>query len=167
MRGLSPGREMLHEDYRDIFLELFAAQADFLVIGAFAMAGHGMMRTTGDLDLWVRPNPENADRVWAALARYGAPVGKLTRDELSRPGLFFQIGLAPRRIDILTDIDGVGFEEAWDARVYRMIDDVRVPVISRDHLLANKRATGRPKDQGDVAWIESRMKKEQRGSSDE
>jgi hypothetical protein len=73
--------------------------------------------------------------------------------------------VAPRRIAILTDIDGVGFEEAWDNRVYRRIDDVRVPVISRDHLLANKKATGRPKDQGDIAWIESRMKKEQ--SSDD
>lgn len=157
---------MLHQDYRDIFLELFAAQADFLVIGAFAMAGHGMMRTTADLDLWVRPNPENAERVWAALARYGAPIGKLTKEELSRPGLFFQIGLAPRRIDILTDIDGVGFEEAWRDRVYRYIDDVRVPVLSRDHLLANKRATDRPRDRGDVAWIESRMKKEQQSSDD-
>jgi hypothetical protein len=96
---------MLHEDYKDIFLELFAAQADFLVIGAFAMAGHGMMRMTGDLDLWVRPNPENAERVWDALARYGAPLGKLTKEELARPGLFFQVGVAPRRIDILTEID--------------------------------------------------------------
>lgn len=88
------------------------------------------------------------------------------KEELARPGLFFQIGLAPRRIDILTDIDGVGFEKAWNARVYRLIDDVRVPVLSRDHLLANKRATGRPKDLGDVAWIESRMKKEQTSSDD-
>lgn len=152
---------MLHDDYRDIFLELFDAQADFLVVGAFAMAGHGMLRTTGDLDLWVRPNPENAERVWAALARYGAPVGELTKEELSRPGLFFQVGVAPRRIDILTDIDGVGFEEAWQNRVYRHIDDLLVPVISRDHLLANKKAVGGPKDMGDIAWIESRMKKEQ------
>jgi hypothetical protein len=117
MHGLSPGSQMLHEDYRDIFLELFAAQADFLVIGAFAMAAHGMLRTTGDLDLWVRPNAENADRVWAALARYGAPIGKLTKEDLSRPGLAFQIGVAPRRIDILTDIDGVGFEDAWQNRI--------------------------------------------------
>jgi hypothetical protein len=153
---------MLHEDYRDIFSELFAAQADFLVIGAFAMAAHGMLRTTGDLDLWVRPNAENAERVWAALARYGAPIGKLKKEDLSRPGLAFQIGVAPRRIDILTDIDGVGFEEAWQNRIYRNIDDIRAPVISRDHLLANKKATGRPKDQGDVAWIESRMRREQK-----
>lgn len=157
---------MLHQDYRDIFSELFDAQADFLVIGAFAMAGHGMMRTTGDLDLWVRPNPENADRVWDALARYGAPIGKLTKEDLSRPGLFFQVGVAPRRIDILTDIDGVGFEEAWEHRVYRHVDGLLVPVISRAHLLRNKKATGRPKDQGDVAWIESRMKKEQQSSDD-
>jgi hypothetical protein len=157
---------MLHQDYREIFSELFDAQADFLVVGAFAMAGHGMMRTTGDLDLWVRPNRENAERVWAALARYGAPIETLTKEELSRPGLFFQVGVAPRRIDILTDIDGVSFEEAWKDRVYRQIDDLSVPVISRAHLLANKRATGRPKDLGDVAWIESRMKKEEQSSDD-
>jgi len=155
---------MLHEDYRDIFLELFDAQAEFPVIGAFAMAAHGMLRTTGDLDLWVRPNAENAERVWAALARYGAPISKLIKEDLSRPGLAFQIGVAPRRIDILTDIDGVGFEEAWQNRIYRNIDDIRAPVISRDHLLTNKKATGGPKDQGDVAWIESRMRREQQDS---
>lgn len=102
--------------------------------------------------------------VWAALARYGAPFGKLKKEDLSRPGLTFQVGVAPRRIDILTDIDGVGFEEAWQNRIYRDIDDIRAPVISRDHLLANKKATGRPKDQGDVAWIESRIRREQKDS---
>ena len=157
---------MLHEDYRDIFLELFAAQADFLVIGAFAMAAHGMLRTTGDLDPWVRPNAENAERVWEAVARYGAPTGKLTKAELARPGLAFQIGIAPRRIDIFTEIDGVSFEEAWQNRIYRNIDDIRTPVISRDHLLVNKKATGWPKDQGDIAWIEARMRREQEQSDD-
>lgn len=152
---------MLIDDYKDMFLELSAAQADYLVVGAFAMAGHKMPRTTGDLDLWIRPHPQNAEKVWQALARYGAPIETLTLEELSRPGLFFQIGLVPRRIDILTDIDGVTFEEAWNSRVYRHFDDLHVPVIGREHLLVNKKATGRPKDLADVAWIEKQMREEQ------
>jgi hypothetical protein len=151
---------MLTDDFRDMFSELSAAGADFLVVGAFAMAGHGMSRSTGDLDIWIRPHRDNAQKVWNALARYGAPVEMLTVDDLSRPGLFFQIGVIPDRVDILTEIDGVGFEEAWEARVYRNVDGVRVPVLSREHLLINKKAAGRPKDLFDAAWIEFKMQKE-------
>lgn len=152
---------MLTENFRDMLSELSDGGVEFLVVGAFAMAGHQMMRTTGDLDIWIRPEPGNAQKVWSALARFGAPVGKLSVVDLARPGLFFQIGVAPDRVDVLTEIDGVGFQEAWDARVYRTVDGVRVPILSREHLLRNKKATGRPKDAFDVAWIESRIRKEQ------
>lgn len=145
---------MLNPDYRDILSELSAAGAEFMVVGAFAMAAHQMPRATGDLDLWIRPDPENARRVWTALARFGAPVEQVTYEELAEPGLFLQIGVAPVRIDLLTEVDGVGFMEAWDERVERDFEGVRVPVISRRHLLANKKAAGRPKDLADAAWIE-------------
>jgi hypothetical protein len=145
---------MLSPDYRDILSELFAAEAEFLIVGAFAMAAHRMPRATGDIDIWVRPELENARRVWTALANFGAPVANLDASELAEPDMFFQIGVVPVRIDVLTGIDGVSFEDAWQERVYRDFGGMRVPVLSRKHLLANKRATGRPKDLADVAWIE-------------
>jgi hypothetical protein len=134
--------------------ELSAAQADYLLVGAFAIAVHQYPRATGDIDLWVRPEPENARRVWDALARFGAPVHNLTVEELSRPRFFYQLGVAPVRIDILTSIDAVSFDEAWAEREYHELFGVTVPVISRRHLLINKKSTGRPKDQADAAWLE-------------
>jgi hypothetical protein len=145
---------MLNPDYRDILSELSGAGADFLVVGAFAMAAHQMPRATGDLDIWIRPDPANARRVWTGLARFGAPVAEITYEELAEPGLFLQIGVAPVRIDILTEIDGVGFDEAWADRIELDFEGVGVPVISRRHLLVNKKAAGRPKDLADAAWIE-------------
>jgi len=145
---------MLSPDYRDMLSELSAAGAEFLIVGAFAMAAHRMPRATGDMDVWVRPDLENARRVWTALANFGAPVDRVTPEELAEPDMFFQIGVVPVRIDVLTAIDGVTFGEAWAERVYREFEGMRVPVLSRKHLLINKRATGRPKDLADVAWIE-------------
>lgn len=145
---------MLIPHYKDILRELSAAEADFLLVGAFAIAVHQYPRATGDIDLWVRPDPANAARVWKALARFGAPVDNVSVEELSRPGFFYQVGVAPVRIDILTAIDGVSFEEAWNEREYHELDGVTVPVISRRHLLINKKATGRPKDLADAAMME-------------
>jgi len=134
--------------------ELSAAEADFLLVGAFAIAVHQYPRATGDIDLWVRPDPTNAARVWEALARFGAPVSNVSVEELSCPGFFYQVGVAPVRIDILTTIEGVSFEDAWDEREYHELFGVSVPVISRRHLLINKKATGRPKDLADAAMME-------------
>ena len=145
---------MLLPHYRDILRELSAAEADFLLVGAFAIAVHQYPRATGDIDLWIRPAPENAARVWAALAKFGAPVADVSVEELARPGFFYQIGVAPVRIDILTAIDGVSFDEAWNEKEYHQLSGVKVPVISRRHLLINKRSTGRPKDLADAAMME-------------
>ena len=81
-------------------------------------------------------------------------MGELTRDDLARPGTVFQIGVVPRRIDLLTEIDGVEFSDAWEGREFRDVDGVEVPVLSRAHLVKNKRATKRPKDQLDADWLE-------------
>ncbi|HEX8432110.1 MAG TPA: hypothetical protein VF625_12505 [Longimicrobium sp.] len=145
---------MLSPDYRDILSELSAAGAEYIVVGAFAMAAHRMPRATGDIDVWIRPDIENAHRVWIALVNFGAPVSALAVEELTKPDMFFQIGVAPVRIDVLTSIDGVSFDDAWAERVYREFSGLRVPVLSRRHLLTNKRASGRPKDLVDAAWIE-------------
>jgi hypothetical protein len=145
---------LLNPDFRDMLSEFSAAGVEFLLVGAYAMAVHGVPRATGDLDLWVRCSDENAPRVLAALARFGAPVAGLSAADFATPGVVFQIGLAPRRVDILTAIDGVAFEEAWRDRVEVEVEGQRIPVISRAHLLQNKRASGRPKDMVDVRWLE-------------
>ncbi|HEX2190298.1 MAG TPA: hypothetical protein VHG51_15425 [Longimicrobiaceae bacterium] len=145
---------MLLADYREMLSELSAAGAEYLLVGAFALAVHQLPRATGDMDVWVRPDEENARRVWDALARFGAPMSQLAVEELARPGFFFQIGVAPVRIDILTEIDGVSFDEAWADRQVHDLSGVEVPVISRRHLLINKKSTGRPKDLADAAWLE-------------
>jgi hypothetical protein len=138
--------------------ELSAAQAEFLVVGAWAMSAYQLRRHTGDLDILVRPSPENAQRVWAALARFGAPLQSygITVDDLSKPGLVFQIGADEQdeRIDVLTAISGVTFDEAWNNRQSYEIDGITVSVLSAPDLVRNKRATGRPKDLHDVDWIE-------------
>lgn len=130
----------------------------FLVVGAHALATHGYVRSTGDLDIWIRADPENARRVWRALLRFKAPVEALglTEEDLARPGLVFQIGLAPRRIDILTEISGVTFEEAWPSRTVGRAGDIDIPFLGREALVRNKKATGRLKDLADIEALEGR-----------
>ncbi len=135
--------------------ELSAQQAEFLLVGAYALAGHGLPRATGDIDIWIRPTRDNAVRVWRALTTFGAPLETLSLDDLTTPGVFFQIGVPPRRIDVLTAIDGVEFEEAWQTRLDCEIDGIKLSVLGRDALIRNKRAAGRPKDLADLAWLES------------
>jgi hypothetical protein len=146
---------LLNPDYRDMLFALSDEGVDFLIVGAFAMAAHGLPRATGDIDLWVRPSPDNAERVWRALGTFGAALFDLTLEDLAAPGIVFQIGVAPRRIDIITSIDGVEFDEAWADRRLIDIEGRTFATLSRDHLLRNKRATGRPKDMADALWLES------------
>ena len=150
---------MLSPDYRDILSVFIDERVDYLVVGAYAVASHGLPRATGDLDLWVRRDAENARRVWRALAKFGAPLSELTESELSSPGLVFQIGVEPARIDILTSIDGIEFEKAWTDRVELDVDGLRIHVIGRAHLIANKKAVGRPQDLADVARLENLSRK--------
>jgi hypothetical protein len=132
---------------------LCAAGADFLIVGAHALAAHGAPRATGDLDIWVRPTAANADRVLAALGSFGAPLFDLTRDDLTRPDTVFQIGLPPSRIDVLSGVSGLVFDEAWKNRVPISVGDLTVPVIGRADFVTNKRASGRPKDLSDLALL--------------
>ncbi|MEX2282054.1 MAG: nucleotidyltransferase [Gemmatimonadota bacterium] len=140
----------MNRDFVEMLSALSDAGAEYLVVGAHALAAHGYVRATGDLDLWVRPKPTNAQRVWLALQTFGAPLHSLNESELSQPDLIFQIGVPPQRIDILTSITGVEFEEAWNSRIEVMIEGRSVPVIGRSDLIANKRASGRPRDLADV-----------------
>jgi len=142
----------LNKDFRDILALLIAEEASFLIVGAHALAVHGYLRATGDLDLWVRPDPDNAQRVWRALLRFGAPVDalNLSQADLEKPGIVFQVGLPPRRIDVLTEISGVEFAEAWATRVMQVVDDLEVPFLGREALMRNKRESGRDKDLADL-----------------
>ena len=144
----------MNPDFHDMLFALSEEGAEYLLVGAYALAVHGLPRATGDIDLWVRPRPDNARRVLAAVARFGAPLGGLTQRDLTTPGTVFQIGVAPRRIDLLTTIDGVDFEEAWVARCVTRVGTLDVPVIDREHLLRNKKAAGRPQDLADAARLE-------------
>jgi hypothetical protein len=107
----------VNRDFRDLFAALNDARAEYLVVGAHALAAHGHVRATKDIDVWIRSDPENAARVHQALDAFGAPLANLSPADLASPGIVFQIGVAPNRIDILTMISGVTFEEAWPARV--------------------------------------------------
>ena len=137
-----------------MLLALSDARIDFLLVGAYAVAAHGHPRATGDLDLWVRPDAETAPKVYRVLADFGAPLHDLTVDDLATPGIVFQIGVEPSRIDILTAITGVAFDDAWENRLFIELDDIKLNVIGRDDLIVNKRACGRPKDIADAETLD-------------
>jgi hypothetical protein len=150
----------VNSDFRDLLSAFNAHGVEFLVVGAFALAAHGRIRATGDIDIWVRPSTENATRVMEAVAEFGAPLHDLTAADLSQPGLVFQIGVAPVRIDILTGIDGVEFGEAWAQRLKTKFTDQAVGVLSIEHMIRNKRAAGRAQDLADLEWLENPDKRD-------
>ncbi len=144
----------MNRDFAEMLAALSAAGADYLLVGAHALAAHGVVRATGDMDVWVRATPENASKVWRALLAFGAPLQELTEGDLATPELVFQIGVAPYRIDLLTSIDGVSFEEAWAHRTTVRVEGHEIPLIGRADLLRNKRATGRLRDLADAEELE-------------
>ena len=146
----------MNPDFLDLLAALVRAEARFLVVGAHAMAAHGVPRATGDLDVWVQADSENAARVWDALIEFGAPVRTLglSKADLTVPGVVFQMGEPPVRIDLLTSITGVDFDHAWSTRNVHRVGTLDVPFLGRTALLDNKRATGRTKDLADVEILE-------------
>jgi hypothetical protein len=147
-----------NRDFSDLLSELSAAEARFLVVGAHAVVFYSVPRYTKDLDLWIEPSAENARSVLAALERFGAPLSDLRLEDLTTPGIIFQIGVEPNRIDLLTDVEGLDFESAWKRRVAATYGDVPIFILSLDDLLASKRAAGRPQDLLDAEWLERSRK---------
>jgi hypothetical protein len=147
--------EGLNEGFRDLLVLLADAGVEFVIVGAYALAFHGAPRASGDIDLFVRPTPDNAERLFEALARFGAPLraNGICAADFTRPGTVYQIGLPPRRIDILTEISGVSFDEAWASRATGDVEGRLVAFIGRAALLKNKHASGRPKDLADAARL--------------
>lgn len=143
-----------NQDFKDLFAELNAHEVEFLVVGAHALAAHGYVRATKDLDVWVRPNRENAGRIIRALQAFGAPTQAVTEDDFAVPDITFQIGVEPVRIDVITAVDGLTFEPAWMNRVLSEYGGEPVFVVSREDLIRNKRASARPQDLADIVALQ-------------
>jgi hypothetical protein len=144
---------MLNQDFRDMLSCLKEAGVDFIIVGAYALAAHGFPRATGDIDIWVRNSPDNAGKIMAALAKFGAPLAELSEQDFTATDMVVQIGVQPCRIDITTVIDGIEFSKAWENKVAITVDGLDVYIPSKADLLKNKIASGRDKDQGDIAWL--------------
>ncbi len=144
----------MNQDFVDLLRAFIAADVRFLVVGAYALALHGRPRATGDLDVWIDPTTGNATRVMRALAAFGAPLSDIAEADFSRPGVTYQIGVVPGRIDLLTELTGLTFAEAWPERLRRPFGDVDVDFIGRAAFVKNKRAVGRAKDLGDIEGLE-------------
>jgi hypothetical protein len=150
----------LDEDWRE-FLELLNShEVEYLVVGAFAVAFHGFPRYTAALDLLVRPTEENANRVLLALSEFGFGQMGIQAADLRSPGMVVQLGVKPNRIDLLTAISGVSFEEAWAARNEAEWDGIATHFIGRAALLRNKKQTGRARDLGDAEELRKRNTKQ-------
>ena len=145
---------MLNPDFRDILSIFLEEGVEFLVIGAYAVAAHGLPRATKDIDLWVGSSAQNAAHIITALKRFGAPLSGISETDFLHPGITFQIGVAPRRIDIVTEIAGIRFEQAYPNKIFANVEGISVPVIGRTDLVANKKAAARPQDLVDVKWLE-------------
>ena len=146
---------MLNEDYKDMLHALSDEKVKFILVGAYALAAHGYPRATMGIDIWVMPSPENADAVLRALQRFGAPLQNLTKEDLQKDGTVFQIGVAPRRIDIITAATGLQFEETYRNSISVNIEAVEVHIPSINDLIRNKRATGRTRDLADAETLEA------------
>lgn len=133
-------------DALDLLRAFCAREVKFLVVGAHALGYWAQPRATGDFDLFVEPTRDNAGRVFAALQDFGAPLFDLTEGDLATPGIVFQMGVPPYRIDLATELTGITFEEAWSEHAVVTHAGLELPFIGRAAMIRNKRATGRPKD---------------------
>jgi len=144
----------MNQHFVEMLRELSSENAEFLVIGAHAVAAHGYSRGTRDLDIWVRPTPDNARRVWRALVSFGAPMHDLSVEHLSNEDVIYQVGIDPARIDIITSPTGLDFESAWPNRVMVTVAGHSYPFLGREDLIRAKRATGRRQDLLDLDNLE-------------
>ena len=144
----------MSSDFKELLAEFNAHAVEFIVVGAHALAAHGRIRATKHLVVWIRPSPENAPRVLAAISDFGGPLFDLTEEDFAKPGIIFQMGVEPVRIDILTELMATTFDEAWAARVTTTFEGEPVAVLSRDILIRNKKAVGRVQDLADAEWLE-------------
>ena len=140
-------------DFRELLALFNACHVEYLLVGGYALAFHGAPRFTGDLDIFVHPDATNAQRILTALEAFGFASVGLTLSDFARPDQVVQLGVPPVRIDLITSITGVSWDEAWAGRVAGRYGDIPVSYIDREHFIANKRATGRAKDVADLEML--------------
>jgi len=148
---------MLNPDFKDMLLCLQEEKVEFLLVGAYAIAAHGNPRATGDMDLRIKPDPDNGQRVIRALQAFSAPTSGLSVDDFVKDDTIVQIGVVPCRIDLMTGIEAVRFDEAWENRVAASVDGLTLFVISKADMLKNKLALNRDKDKSDIAWLQKNL----------
>lgn len=144
----------VNSDFSDLLRLFNANQVRYMVIGGYALIQYAEPRYTKDLDIWVSTDATNAQSVYRALRQFGAPLANLTEADFSEEGYFYQMGVAPMRVDILMGIPGIGFEDAWPRRTEVEFDDIMISFISREDLITAKRASGRPQDLLDAEQLE-------------
>jgi hypothetical protein len=159
--------ESLHPDQLDMLVALLEAHAEFLVVGGFAFAAHAYIRATKDIDFWVRPIPENAERVWRALLAFKAPVHThgLTLEDLSSENLLYQVGLPPARVDLITTVADLDFAACWQRCVRVSVGDLDVPVLGLEDLIHAKKVADRKQDRLDVGVLLEVKQKRHRKSA--
>ena len=143
-----------NEDFKDLFKHLNEEQVEYLVVGAHAVIFYTEPRYTKDLDVWVLATRPNAEKLWKALGKFGAPLANMSLDDLTNKELVYQIGVAPNRIDILMNIAGVDFEEAKANQIESTYAGERIHIIGKSDLIKAKKATNRPQDQLDLDKLE-------------
>ena len=153
---------MLNKDYKEMLQILLEENVKFIIVGAFALGAHGYPRATGDIDIWVEPSTENAKRVIRTLNRFGVPLFNVSEKDFEKEGIIFQIGVIPRRIDLITTIDGVEFESAYSRRKNISVEELTIPVLSLKDLIKSKESTGREKDALDAKLLRKKIKKKQK-----
>ena len=132
--------------FKELLRKFNEHQIKYLIVGAYAVMKYTEPRYTKDLDVWIEPSRVNAEKVFRALAEFGAPLDSVTTEDFSNPELIFQVGIAPHRIDILMSVKGLQFAEAWARRIETRFDDVPLQIVSKADLLTAKEAMGRPQD---------------------
>jgi len=145
----------INSDFADLLREFNAAGVEYLIVGAHAVARYSRPRSTGDFDVYVGTDSANAERVFKALARFGAPLDDISAHDFTAPDLIYQIGVAPARVDIMTEIDGVDFKAAYSRREIGQLVGLPASFIAKEDLIINKRMTGRPKDLADLLRLEA------------
>lgn len=144
----------LNKDLREFIALLNSEKVEYVLVGGYALAFHGVPRYTGDIDFLVRPTVENGARIESVLRAFGFASMNLTAADFSAPDRIVQLGHPPFRIDLLTSISGVPFEEIWNNRMASELEGLPIAVISRADLIRNKQASGRPRDIADLAALD-------------
>ena len=144
----------LSSDLCEFIYLLNTKRVEYLIVGAWALAFHGRPRYTGDLDIFVACDPENATKLMAVIEAFGFGGIGVSHEDFLQEAYVIQLGVAPNRIDLLTGISGVAFDDAWGGRKAGTISGIEATIISREHLIQNKRAANRAKDRGDIELLE-------------